>query len=135
MKELAKGTFTYINPYFVELLERHGQNNQDVRMSVLKRGGSVRHLDFLSDHEKDVFKTFSELSQKEVIIQAAQRQKYIDQGQSLNINLHPSTTVKETLGLILFAHEMGVKGFYYQRGANPAQELSRSNLECISCEG
>jgi len=103
-------------------------------MSILSRGGSVQHLEFLTQHEKNVFKTFSEITQKEIIIQAAQRQKYIDQGQSLNLMIPPSTKAKDVNELMLFAHEMGIKSLYYQRSANPAQELARSILNCASCE-
>ena len=98
-------------------------------------GGSVQHLDFLSENENDVFKTFGEISQKEIIIQAAQRQKYIDQGQSLNIMIPPNTKPKEVNELMIFAWEQGIKSLYYQRSANPAQELARSIMTCGSCQG
>jgi ribonucleoside-diphosphate reductase alpha chain len=133
-KDLAKGKFTYRNPYLEAVLEKHGKNNADTWKSILLKGGSVQHLEFLSEHEKDVFKTFGEISQKEVIIQAAARQKYIDQGQSLNLMIHPKTPVKDVNQLVIFAWEQGIKCLYYQRGTNPAQELGRSILECKSCE-
>jgi len=135
VKDLAKGKFTYKNPHLEKLLKEKGQNNVDVWKSILVRGGSVQHLEFLTREEKDVFKTFSEISQKEVVIQAAQRQKYIDQGQSLNLMIPPSTKAKEVNELIIFAWEQGIKTLYYQRSANPAQELARSILNCVSCEG
>ena len=75
------------------------------------------------------------ISQKEIVIQAAQRQKYIDQGQSLNLMISPKTSPKEINSLLIFGWEQGVKSFYYQRSANPAQELARSILNCASCEG
>jgi ribonucleoside-diphosphate reductase alpha chain len=96
--------------------------------------GSVQHLEFLSDHEKLVFKTFAEISQREVIIQASQRQKYIDQGQSLNIMIPPDTSPKDVNQLMIFAWENGIKSLYYQRSANPSQELARNILACSSCE-
>jgi len=133
-KDLAKGKFTYRNPYLEAVLEKHGKNNADTWKSILLKGGSVQHLEFLSEHEKDVFKTFGEISQKEVIIQAAARQKYIDQGQSVNLMIHPKTSVKDVNQLLIFAWEQGIKCLYYQRGTNPAQELGRSILECKSCE-
>jgi len=133
-KDLAKGKFTYRNPYLEAVLEKHGKNNADTWKSILLKGGSVQHLEFLSEHEKDVFKTFGEISQKEVIIQAAARQKYIDQGQSVNLMIHPKTPVKDVNQLLIFAWEQGIKCLYYQRGTNPAQELGRSILECKSCE-
>jgi ribonucleoside-diphosphate reductase alpha chain len=133
-KDLAKGKFTYKNPYLEKVLEKHSKNNADVWKSIMLKGGSVQHLDFLSQHEKEVFQTFGEISQKEVIIQAAARQKYIDQGQSINLMIHPKTPAKEVNELMIFAWEQGVKCLYYQRGTNPAQELGRSILECKSCE-
>ena len=135
VKNLAKGKFTYRNPYLADLLEKHEKNTPEVWKSILVKGGSVQHLDFLSAEEKDVFKTFGEISQKEIVIQAAQRQKYIDQGQSLNLMIPPKTSPKEINSLLIFGWEQGVKSFYYQRSANPAQELARSILNCASCEG
>jgi ribonucleoside-diphosphate reductase alpha chain len=134
VKDLAKGKFTYKNPYLKVLLSEKGQDNDDVWKTILVKGGSVQHLEFLSQEEKDVYKTFGEISQKEIVIQASQRQKYIDQGQSLNIMIPPNTKPKEVNELMVFAWEMGIKSLYYQRSANPAQELARSILGCKSCE-
>lgn len=134
VKNLAKGKFTYKNPYLKEILKKHDKNNDDVWKSILVKGGSVQHLDFLSKEEKDVFKTFGEISQKEVVIQAAQRQKYIDQSQSLNLMVPPTASPKEVNNLLIEGWQMGVKTFYYQRSANPAQELARSIMTCSSCE-
>ena len=135
VKNLAKGKFTYRNPYLADLLEKYENNTPEVWKSILVKGGSVQHLEFLTDEEKDVFKTFGEISQKEIVIQAAQRQKYIDQGQSLNLMIPPKTSPKEINSLLIFGWEQGVKSFYYQRSANPSQELARSILTCSSCEG
>jgi ribonucleoside-diphosphate reductase alpha chain len=135
VKDLAKGKFTYKNPYLKEVLKKHGNDNADVWKSILVTGGSVQHLMFLSDHEKDVFKTFGEISQKEVIIQAGIRQKFIDQSQSLNLMIHPKTPPRDVNQLLIFAWEQGVKTLYYHRGTNPSQELSRNLLNCTSCEG
>ncbi len=134
-KDLAKGKFTYKNPYLESLLEEKKKNTQTTWKSILVKGGSVQHLNFLSDEEKDVFKTFGEISQKEVVIQAAQRQKFIDQGQSLNVMVSPKCPPKQASELLIFGWEQGVKSFYYQRSANPSQELARSILNCSSCEG
>ena len=134
-KDLAKGKFTYKNPYLEKLLEEKKKNTQTTWKSILQKGGSVQHLDFLSQEEKDVFKTFGEISQKEIVIQAPQRQKYIDQGQSLNIMVAPKCPPKQVSELLIFGWEQGVKSFYYQRSANPSQELARSILNCSSCEG
>lgn len=134
-KDLAKGKFRYRNPELEKLLEEKGENKDEVWKSILIKGGSVQHLKFLTREERDVFKTFGEISQKEVVIQASQRQKYIDQGQSLNIMVPPETPFKEVNQLMVYGWENGVKGFYYQRSANPSQELARSILTCTSCEG
>ncbi len=134
VKKLAKGSFTYKNPYLKKLLKEKGKNDDETWKSILLRGGSVQHLDFLSEHEKAVYKTFGEMSQKEIVIQAAQRQKYIDQGQSLNIMVPLETKPKEVSELLIEGWRMGIKGFYYQRGASPAQALSRSIMTCTSCE-
>jgi ribonucleoside-diphosphate reductase alpha chain len=134
-KDLAKGKFTFRNPYLKTLLAEKGKDDDDVWMSILERGGSVQHLSFLSEEEKEVFKTFGEISQKEIVIQAVQRQKYIDQGQSLNIMVAPKSPAKEVNQLLIYGWQNGIKGFYYQRSANPSQELARSMMECKSCEG
>jgi ribonucleoside-diphosphate reductase alpha chain len=135
VKALAKGNFTYKNPYLTNLLSEKGKNDNETWKSILSHGGSVQHLDFLSQEEKDVFKTFGEISQKEIIIQAAQRQKFIDQGQSLNLMIPPTAKPKEINELMIFAWEQGIKSLYYQRSSNPSQMLARSILTCTSCEG
>lgn len=135
VKGLAKGDFTFKNPFLRDLLKKHDKNDDDTWESILLRGGSVQHLTFLSAEEKAVFKTFGEISQKEIVIQAAQRQKYIDQSQSLNIMIPPDVDPKEVSDLLIFGWEQGIKTFYYQRSGNSAQELSRSILACKSCEG
>jgi len=134
VKALAKGNFTYRNPYVISLLIEKNKNDNDTWKSILSHGGSVQHLDFLTQEEKDVFKTFGEISQKEIIIQAAQRQKFIDQGQSLNLMIPPTATPKEINELMIFAWEQGIKSLYYSRSSNPSQLLTRSILTCSSCE-
>ena len=134
VKKLAKGSFTFKNPYLKEILKKYKNDTDEVWKSILIRGGSVQHLDFLSSDEKNVFKTFGEISQKEIIIQASQRQKFIDQSQSLNIMIPPDIKPKEVSDLLIEAWRMGIKTLYYQRSANPAQELSRNIMTCTSCE-
>lgn len=133
-KDLAKGKFTFKNPYLESLLEAKEQNTFDVWESILKRGGSVQHLEFLSQDEKDVFKTFSEITPLSIVQQAASRQKYIDQAQSLNLMIHPDVSAKDVNSLIIEGWRLGVKTFYYQRSANPAQELVRDIMNCAVCE-
>jgi ribonucleoside-diphosphate reductase alpha chain len=134
-KGLAKGKFTYKNPYLKKTLAKHDRDDKETWASILQRGGSVQHLDFLSQNEKDVFKTFGEITQKEIVIQAAARQKRIDQSQSLNVMIDFNVDPKDVSKLLIFGWEQKVKTFYYQRGTNPAQQLSRNILNCASCEG
>jgi ribonucleoside-diphosphate reductase alpha chain len=133
-KDLAKGKFTYKNPYLTKTLEAHEKNTFDVWESILKRGGSVQHLEFLTQDEKDVFKTFSEITPLSIVQQAAARQKYVDQAQSLNLLIHPDVSAKDVNALIIEGWKLGVKTFYYQRSANPAQELVRDIMSCAVCE-
>lgn len=134
VKKMAKGSFTIKNPYLIALLESKNKNSSDVWKSILENGGSVQHLDFLSDHEKAVFKTFQEISQKEIIIQAAGRQKYIDQSQSLNLMIPSNTRPKDVSDLLIEGWKLGIKTFYYQRSTSPVQDLTKSILACKSCE-
>ena len=133
-KDLAKGKFTYRNPYLKDVLVKYEQDNEEVWVSILKRGGSVQHLDFLTEDEKSVFKTFSEISPLIIVQQAAARQKHIDQAQSLNILIHPDVSAKDVNALLIEGWKLGVKTFYYQRSANPAQELVRDIMNCAACE-
>jgi ribonucleoside-diphosphate reductase alpha chain len=135
VKKLAKGNFTYKNPFLKILLESKSKDDSETWRSVLLHGGSVQHLDFLNQKEKSVFKTFGEISQRDIVIQASSRQKFIDQSQSLNIMIGPEVKPKEVSDLLIFGWESGIKTFYYQRSANPAQELSRKINNCTSCEG
>jgi ribonucleoside-diphosphate reductase alpha chain len=135
IKDLQKGKYTVKNPYLEQVLRDKGKDNDSVWESILKHGGSVQHLDFLDQHEKAVFKTFSEISQKEIIIQAAMRQKYIDQSQSLNLMIHPSVPTKDVNSLMIEAWRLGIKSLYYQHSVNAAQAFSRNILACTSCEG
>jgi ribonucleoside-diphosphate reductase alpha chain len=135
IKDLAKGKFVYRNPYLKKLLKDKEQDTPEVWNSILLKGGSVQHLDILDEKEKLVFKTFGEISQLEIVQQAAQRQKFIDQGQSLNLMIHPDTSLKEVNALFFESWKLGIKTLYYQRSVNMAQEVSRNLMECSSCEG
>ena len=134
-KDLAKGKFTYKNPYLKELLKSKGIDSLETWKDILKHGGSVQHLKEFTDEEKDVFKTFGEIPQKEIVVQASQRQQFIDQGQSLNIMISPKAKPKDVNELMIYAWEHGIKALYYQRSGNPAQELARSLMTCKTCEG
>jgi ribonucleoside-diphosphate reductase alpha chain len=96
--------------------------------SIRDADGSVQHLDFLSENEKAVFRTFAEIDQNAVIEQAAARQQYIDQGQSLNVMVPPDVPVKDINALYIKAWKLGVKSLYYQHSMNAAQQLVRKKL-------
>ena len=96
--------------------------------------GSVQHLDALTSEEKAVFKTFKEISQLEIIQQASIRQKYIDQAQSLNLNIPHDLPIKEVNKLIIEAWKLGVKTLYYQRSQSVAKEFVSNIVSCSSCE-
>ena len=132
IKDLAKTKTIYKNPFLKEELKKYNLDNDETWESILKKDGSVQHLDFPT---KAVFKSFIEISPKEIIIQAASRQKYIDQSQSLNLMIHPSVPAKDINQLYLSAWELGVKTLYYQFSQSSAQAFSRNILECASCEG
>lgn len=109
------GSFNVRNKYLAQLLEEKGQNNEQVWTSITVNEGSVQHLDFLSDLEKDVFKTAFEIDQRWLIELAGDRAPKIDQAQSLNIFL-PSNVHKRDLHQIHFqAWKKGVKSLYYCR--------------------
>ena len=115
------------------MLEEKSKNTTEVWKSIRDRDGSVQHLDFLSDKEKDIFKTYSEINQMDIIYQAANRQNYIDQGQSVNLMIHPDMSAKEINKLYITAWELGLKSLYYQHSMNAAQKF-KQNKECVSCE-
>jgi ribonucleoside-diphosphate reductase alpha chain len=131
IKDLAKSKTIYKNPYLESELEKYSMNTPEIWEGILKKDGSVQHLDFPT---KEVFKSFIEISPKEIILQAAQRQKFIDQSQSLNLMIHPSVAAKDINQLYLYAHEEGIKTLYYQFSQSSAQSFARNILECVSCE-
>lgn len=135
VKDLAKIKTVYKNPFLEKLLQEKGLDTEETWASILQNDGSVQHLTQLSDHEKEVFKTFAEISQLSVIQQAAQRQKYIDQGQSINVMIHPATPARDLNQLYLTAEELGLKSIYYQNSMSAAQVFNRNLLSCSSCEG
>lgn len=137
VKDLAKMKVTIKNPYLMKLLQEKEQDTPDVWDSIKNRDGSVQHLDFLTQEEKEVFKTFSEINPYTIVDQAAVRQEYIDQGQSLNLMLDPDMTVREINQLYLYAHNAGVKSLYYSYSMSAAQSLTRKRVmstECAACE-
>lgn len=135
VRDGAKGKSTQKNRFLKEILKQKDRNTREVWNSIMNQDGSVQHLDFLTDHEKEVFRTFSEIPQLTIIEQAAQRQKYIDQAQSINISIDPDeVSIKDINKLYIEAWKKGVKSLYYQKSVNAAQKFSRDILECKVCE-
>ena len=133
VKDIAKIKNTIKNPFLTELLDEKGMNTPEVWKSIRDQDGSVQHLDFLTDHEKDVFRTYAEIDQLSIIYLAANRQNHIDQGQSVNILVHPDMPVKEINKIHVTAWKLGLKSLYYQHSMNAAQKF-RQKKECESCE-
>ncbi len=130
---LAKGNFIRKNKFLKKILADKGLDTEKNWHSIMLKHGSVKHLEGLSQHEKEVFKTFREINPKEIIIQASIRQKFIDQSQSLNLNITPQMPVKEVNALMIDAWKLGMKSLYYQRSFSVAQELVNNFKECVSC--
>ena len=134
VKDIAKIKTTIKNPFLVELLKEKGMDTREVWLDIRDRDGSVQHLDFLTENEKNVFKTYSEIDQMDIVYQAANRQNHIDQGQSLNIIVHPETPTKEINKIHITAWKLGLKSLYYQHSMNAAQKFKQKK-DCASCEG
>lgn len=134
IKDLAKMKFEVKNKFLEELLEKKGANTSEVWQSIAQNDGSVQHLDILTDHEKEVFLTFSEMDQKGLIDQAAIRQQHLDQTQSMNLMISSTASPKEVNDITLHAYKKGLPTLYYQHSTNAAQQFLRKNSNCVSCE-
>jgi ribonucleoside-diphosphate reductase alpha chain len=147
------GSFAIKNPYLEKLLVEKAKDSTNVWNSILERGGSVQHLDFLSQDEKDVFKTSFEIDQRWLIELAADRTPYIDQAQSLNLFIPADVEKWDLLMLHFRAWELGVKSLYYLRSksvqragfaggveADNTPDLKRIEVEvtdydeCLACQ-
>ena len=133
VKDIAKVKTTIKNPFLKQLLAQKGFDNKNIWDSIRENDGSVQHLEILTDHEKEVFKTYSEIDQLDIIYQAANRQNHIDQGQSLNIMIHPDMSPKEINKIHTTAWKLNIKSLYYQHSMNAAQKFKQKK-ECTSCE-
>lgn len=134
-RDVAKTRINIKNKFLTELLEHKGINTSDIWESIGINNGSVQHLTQLNNDEKSIFKTFSEISQYEILLQASQRQRFIDQSQSLNLMIPYGTKVEDVAYLIIKAHQLGIKTLYYQLNVNAALEFTNSITECVSCSG
>jgi ribonucleoside-diphosphate reductase alpha chain len=137
VKKTAKGVFIQYNPTLEKLLESKGKNNEDTWKAIIKNEGSVQGLSFLTPEEKEVFLTAKEINQYAIIKQASQRQKWIDQGQSVNLFFASNSNPKYINGVHLSAWKEGLKSLYYFRSSSPlrADMASREESECKACEG
>ena len=134
------GSYNVRNKYLQKILEEHKKNDEKTWSSITTNQGSVMHLDFLSDHEKNVFKTAFELNQEWIIELGAERTPYISQAQSINIFL-PADVHKKKLHQIHFqAWKKGLKSLYYcrsksiQRAENVNNGLSINKIENVSSQ-
>lgn len=148
------GSFSIRNPYLEKLLIEKSKNSDAVWNSILEQGGSVQHLDFLTQEEKDVYKTSFEIDQRWLIELAADRTPYIDQATSLNLFIPADVEKWDLLMLHFRAWELGVKSLYYLRSKSiqragfaggveadntpdaPKFELATSTDydECLACQ-
>jgi ribonucleoside-diphosphate reductase alpha chain len=140
VKDVAKMKVTIKNPILKKLLQELGKDDKETWDSIKQNDGSVQHLDFLSDNQKEVFRTFAEINQSTIINQAAIRQDYIDQSQSLNLMIAPDMPTKDVNKLLIDSWKLGVKTLYYQHSMNSAQAFARkklglNDLTCVACEG
>jgi ribonucleoside-diphosphate reductase alpha chain len=147
------GSISIRNPHLERLLIAKSKNSEGVWSTILERGGSVQHLDFLTPEEKDVFKTSFEIDQRWLIELAADRTPYIDQATSLNLFIPADVDKWDLLMLHYRAWELGVKSLYYLRSksvqragfaggveADNTPELREINVEstdydeCLACQ-
>ena len=150
VQKTLSGSFNVRNPHLKKLLSEKNMDTDEIWSSITTNKGSVQHLDFLSDHEKDVFKSAFEVDQRWLIDLAAQRTPYICQSQSLNVFI-PADVHKKDLHQIHFqAWKKGIKSMYYLRSMsiqrsdvvsnmgqstnNISQENSNDYEECLSCQ-
>ena len=139
------GSHLIKNKYLTTVLDKYDSNNEDTWQSIIINEGSVQHLDFLSDYERDIFKTAFEIDQAWVIEHAGDRQDYICQGQSVNLFFPAGSDKSYVNSVHIKAWKKKLKGLYYLRtsSGNQAEKVStqvqRNALkdaeECISCHG
>ena len=131
----AKGTFIRKNPYLMVLLEKYGKNDDKIWKDIARKNGSVQHLDFLSENERNVFKTAYEINQMALITQASQRQQFVCQSQSLNL-FFPVEVVPSYFNKVhIEAWKMGIKTLYYCRSKSGIQaDVANRDEGCLSCE-
>ena len=157
-QDTLSGSYLNKNRWLDELIIKLSNDKpedwyNDVWSSIIANDGSVQHLDWMSEHDKDVFKTSMEIDQRWVIELAADRQEYIDQAQSLNVFFRPTASIKYIHAIHFLAWKKGVKTLYYLRSEKAAKadkvskkierqvikeidmtQIAQGN-DCIACEG
>tara|TARA_R100001443_G_scaffold30562_1_gene44314 strand:- start:662 stop:2371 length:1710 start_codon:yes stop_codon:yes gene_type:complete len=134
----AKGTFIVKNKELVNKLKETKSNTEKVWDQILADNGSVQNLpeEILSAEDKEVFLTFPEINQLGLVQQAAIRQKYIDQTQSLNLSFDPTDSPRWINQVHIEAWKLGVKTLYYLRTDSVIKgDLGSRMAECTSCDG
>jgi ribonucleoside-diphosphate reductase alpha chain len=134
----AKGTFIRKNKSLETLLESKGENKNKWWDQMLQDGGSVQNLpdSVLTPDEKELFLTFPEVNQLELVRQAAIRQRYIDQTQSLNLSFDPNDSPKWINQVHMEGWKLGIKTFYYLRTDSVIKgDLGSRMADCVSCDG
>jgi len=134
----AKGTFIIKNKELEVILDKTGNNIDDIWERIMADNGSVQNLSdsIISQEDKEIFLTFSEINQLELVRQAAMRQRYIDQTQSLNLSFDPNDEPRWINQVHLEAWKLGVKTLYYLRSDSVIKgDLGSRTAECVSCDG
>ena len=144
-QKTKSGSYLQKNKFLEEVLEKYEQNNESTWKSIVTNKGSVQHLEFLSEEEKEVFKTAVEINQSWVIEHAAQRQEFICQSQSVNLFFPPDVNKGELHNIHMLAWAKNMKTLYYlrseaiSRADNVSNKIKREIIfeqqDCLSCEG
>ena len=136
-EQSAKGTFIRKNPTLEKILEKEKLNTKEVWDKILADGGSVQDIKGLSEDTKEVFKTFKELNQLELVRQAGIRQQYIDQSVSLNLAFPSEATPKWINKVHMDAWHKGIKTLYYMRTESVLRgDIANQAMEdCVACDG
>ena len=150
---LDKVVLKHLSPDGSPLTPKGEDEYQQIWSSIIANDGSVQHLDWMSEIDKEVFKTSMEIDQRWVIEHAADRQQYIDQAQSLNVFFRPDSHIKYIHAVHFMAWKKGLKTLYYCRSEKLAKadkvskkierevirELDMTQIaqgnDCIACEG
>jgi ribonucleoside-diphosphate reductase alpha chain len=139
MDDDAKGAHLRRNPDLEALLDEKGLNIPQTWDIIAEDKGSVKNIDGLTEEEKEIFRTFKEINQLELVRQAAVRQEYIDQGQSLNLAFFHDAPAKWINQVHIEAWKLGIKALYYLRSESNLRADSKQQRdlysECIVCEG